>query len=138
MPENEITCIFFEIDTGMLTNNQFRCEIEKSFTNLNDISTKLARKTYSRVLINDGCAQWLWLDSDNSEDDHSDGGDNYGRGFAMIVTMTIMVGMMVAMTLSMSMMVTTMIVMTFVIVMQMKVAMTIRGSLTYDDGNNLQ
>ena len=46
MPENEITCIFFEIDTGMSTNNQFRCEIERPFTNLNDISTKLAGKTY--------------------------------------------------------------------------------------------
>ena len=46
MPENEITCIFFEIDTGMLTSNQFRCEIERPFTNLNDISTKLAGKTY--------------------------------------------------------------------------------------------
>ena len=39
-----------------------------------------------------------WSDSDNSDDDHSYGGDNYGRGFAMIVTMTMMVGMMVAMT----------------------------------------
>ena len=46
MPENEITCIFFEIDTGMPTSNQFRCEIERPFTNLNDISTKLAGKTY--------------------------------------------------------------------------------------------
>ena len=46
MPENEITCIFFEIDTGMSTSNQFRCEIERPFTNLNDISTKLAGKTY--------------------------------------------------------------------------------------------
>ena len=46
MPENEITCIFFEIDTGMLTSIQFRCEIERPFTNLNDISTKLAGKTY--------------------------------------------------------------------------------------------
>ena len=45
-PENEITCIFFEIDTGMLTSNQFRCEIERPFTNLNEISTKLAGKTY--------------------------------------------------------------------------------------------
>ena len=26
----EITCIFFEIDTGMSTSNQFRYEIEKS------------------------------------------------------------------------------------------------------------
>ena len=46
MPENEITCIFFEIDTGMSTSNQFRCEIERPFTNLNEISTKLAGKTY--------------------------------------------------------------------------------------------
>ena len=46
MPENEIACIFFEIDTGMSTSNQFRCEIESPFTNLNDISTKLAGKTY--------------------------------------------------------------------------------------------
>ena len=37
IPENEITCIFFEIDTGMLTSNQFRCEIERPFTNLNDM-----------------------------------------------------------------------------------------------------
>ena len=29
----------------MLTGNQFRCEIERPFTNLNDISTKLAGKT---------------------------------------------------------------------------------------------
>ena len=49
MPENEITCIFFEIDTGMSTSNQFRCEIERPFTNLNEISTKLARKTYSTL-----------------------------------------------------------------------------------------
>ena len=90
----------------------------------------------SRVLINDGCAQWLWPNSDDSDDDHSDVGDNYERGFAMILTMTMMVGMMVAMTLLLSMMVATMIVMTFVIVM--KVAMTVRGSLTYDDGNDLQ
>ena len=37
----------------------------------------------SRVLINDGYApgyaRWLWSDSDDSDDDHSDGGDNYGR-----------------------------------------------------------
>ena len=46
MPENEITCIFFEIDTGISTSNQFRCEIERLFTNLNEISTKLAGKTY--------------------------------------------------------------------------------------------
>ena len=46
MTENEITCIFFEIDTGMSTSNQFRCEIERPFTNLNEISTKLAGKTY--------------------------------------------------------------------------------------------
>ena len=46
MPENEITCISFEIDKGMLTSIQFRCEIERPFTNLNDISTKLAGKTY--------------------------------------------------------------------------------------------
>ena len=87
----------------------------------------------SRVLINDGCAQWLWSDSDDSDYDHSDGGDNYGRGYAMIVTTTMMVGMMVAMTLLLSMMVATM---TLVIVM--KVAMTVRGSLSYDDGNDLQ
>ena len=49
MPENEITCIFFEIDTGMLTSNQFRCEIERPITNLNDISTKLAGKTYINI-----------------------------------------------------------------------------------------
>ena len=48
MPENEITCIFFEIDTGMSTSNQFRCEIERPFTNLNEISTKLAGKTYTK------------------------------------------------------------------------------------------
>ena len=48
MPENESTCIFFEIDTGMSTSNQFRCEIERPFTNLNYISTKLAGKTYIR------------------------------------------------------------------------------------------
>ena len=52
MPENEITCIFFEIDTGMSTSNQFRCEIERPFTNLNDISMKLAGKTYIYV--------WTW------------------------------------------------------------------------------
>ena len=52
------------------------------------------------------------------------------------MTMTMMVGMMVAMTLLLSMMVATMIMMTFVIVM--KVAMIVRGSLTYDDGNDLQ
>ena len=46
MPENEITCILFEIDTGMSTSNQFRRKIERPFTNLNDISTKLAGKTY--------------------------------------------------------------------------------------------
>ena len=28
MPENEIACIFFEIDMGMSRSNQFRCEIE--------------------------------------------------------------------------------------------------------------
>ena len=54
-------------------------------------------------------------DSDDSDGDHSDGGDNYGRRFAMIVTMTMMVGMMVAMTLLLSMMVATMIVMTSVV-----------------------
>ena len=78
----------------------------------------------------------LWSDSDDSDYDHSDGGDNYGRGFVMTVTMTMMVGMMVAMTLSLLMMVATMIVMTFVIVM--KVAKTVQGLLTYDDGNGLQ
>ena len=46
MPENEITCIFFEIDTGMLTSIQFRWDIKRPFINLNDISTKLAGKTY--------------------------------------------------------------------------------------------
>ena len=51
MPENEITCIFFEIDKGMSTSNQFRCEIERPFTNLNDISTKLAGKTYIKTLL---------------------------------------------------------------------------------------
>ena len=50
MPENEITCIFFEIDTGMSTSNQFRCEIERPFTNLNEISTKLAGKPISHIL----------------------------------------------------------------------------------------
>ena len=45
MPGNEITCIFFEIDTGVSTSNQCRVEIERPFTNLNDISTKLAGKT---------------------------------------------------------------------------------------------
>ena len=50
MPENEITCIFFEIDTGISTSNQFRCEIESPFTNLNEISTKLAGKTYTKML----------------------------------------------------------------------------------------
>ena len=51
MLDNEITCIFFEIDTGMSTSNQFCCEIERPFTNLNDISTKLAGETYSNSLI---------------------------------------------------------------------------------------
>ena len=46
MPENEIACIFLEIDTGMLTSNQFRREIERPYTNLNDKSAKLAGKTY--------------------------------------------------------------------------------------------
>ena len=55
-----------------------------------------------------------------------DGPNGYDQT-ALIVTMT---------TLLLSMMVATMIVMTFVIVM--KVAMTIRGSLTYDGGNDLQ
>ena len=50
--------------------------------------------------------------------------------------MTMMVEMMVAMTLLLLMIKATMIVMTFVIVM--KVTMTIWGSLTYDDGNDLQ
>ena len=49
MPQNEITCIFFEIDTGMSTSNQFCCEIERPFTNLNDITTKLAGKTYTKL-----------------------------------------------------------------------------------------
>ena len=49
MPENEITCIFFEIDTGISTSNQFRCEIERPFTYLNEISTKLAGKTYIKI-----------------------------------------------------------------------------------------
>ena len=87
-------------------------------------------------MTNDGCAQWLWSDSDDSDDEHSDGGDNYGRGFAMIVTMTMMAGMMVAMTSLLLMMVATMIVMTFVIVV--KVAMTVRGLLTYEDGDDSQ
>ena len=40
----------------------------------------------SRVLISDGsCVRWLWLDNDDSVDDHSEGGDTYGRWFAMIV-----------------------------------------------------
>ena len=52
IPENEITCIFFEIDKGMITSIQFRCEIERPFTNLNDISMKLAGKTYTRHLDN--------------------------------------------------------------------------------------
>ena len=30
------------------------------------------------MLINDGCAQWLWSDSVDSDDDHSDRGNNYG------------------------------------------------------------
>ena len=46
MPENKITCIFSEIDTGISTGNQFCCEIERPFTNLNEISTILAGKTY--------------------------------------------------------------------------------------------
>ena len=50
MPENESACIFFEIDTGMSTSNQFRCEIERPFTNLNEISTKLTGKTYTMTL----------------------------------------------------------------------------------------
>ena len=32
----------------------------------------------STVLINDGYAQWLWSDSDDSDDNHGDGRDNYG------------------------------------------------------------
>ena len=58
MPQNEITCIFFEIDTGISTSNQFRCEIERPFTNLNEISTKLAGKTYitnNTIQINFNC-----------------------------------------------------------------------------------
>ena len=51
MPKNEITCIFFEIDMGMSRSNQFRCEIERPFTNLSDISTKLAGKIYIIVAI---------------------------------------------------------------------------------------
>ena len=47
-----------------------------------------------------------------------------------------MVGMMVAMTSLLSMMAATMIVMTLMIVM--KVAVTVRGSLTYNNGNDLQ
>ena len=46
MPENEIVCIAFQIEMGILTCNQFRCEIERPFTNLNDKSAKLAGKTY--------------------------------------------------------------------------------------------
>ena len=49
---------------------------------------------------------------------------NYGRGFAMIVTMTMMVWMKLGLLL---VMVATMIVLTFVIVMT--VAMTVWGSL---------
>ena len=49
MPENEIACIFLEIDTGMLTSNQFRREIERPYTNLNDKSAKLAGKTYINI-----------------------------------------------------------------------------------------
>ena len=49
MTENEITYIFCEIDMGMLTSNQFHYEIERPFTNLNDISTKLAGKTYINI-----------------------------------------------------------------------------------------
>ena len=49
MPKNEITCIFFEIDIGVSTSNQFCCEIERPYTNLNDISTKLAGKTFNNI-----------------------------------------------------------------------------------------
>ena len=49
MPKNEIVCILFEIETGILTSNQFRCEIERPFTNLNDKSVKLAGKTYTNT-----------------------------------------------------------------------------------------
>ena len=35
----------------MLTSNQFRCEIERPFTNLIDISTKLAGKTYINDIL---------------------------------------------------------------------------------------
>ena len=34
----------------------------------------------NRVLINDGCAQWLWSGSDDSDDDHSDGEDKLRTG----------------------------------------------------------
>ena len=34
----------------------------------------------SRVQISDGYARWLWSNSGADSDvDHSDGGDNYGR-----------------------------------------------------------
>ena len=60
-PENEITCILFEIDTGMSTSNQFRCEIERPFTNLNDISTKLAGKTNIFILNTLSINGILWI-----------------------------------------------------------------------------
>ena len=36
----------FEIEKGISTSYQFRCEVERPFTNLNDESAKLAGKTY--------------------------------------------------------------------------------------------
>ena len=59
-------CIFFEIDKGMSTSNQFRCEIERPFTNLNEISTKLAGKTYTKytelvvMIIVNANDRWDW------------------------------------------------------------------------------
>ena len=51
MPENEIVCIFFQNETGILTSNQFRREIESPFTDLNDKSAKLAGKTYTYSMM---------------------------------------------------------------------------------------
>ena len=49
MPENEIVCISFEIETGILTSNQFLCEIERPFTDLKNKNAKLAGKTYKII-----------------------------------------------------------------------------------------
>ena len=38
---------------------------------------------HDRVLINDGCAKWLWLDSVDS-DDHYDGWDDGGDDFVAV------------------------------------------------------